>query len=72
MLLVARLQDRIPAVAELQRFVLYIRRSGDTAREGGGATTQLNLPSQSPVSVAACGRLQLGVLQLAASVHYCK
>ena len=33
---VARLQDRIPAVAELQRFILCTRRSGGTAHEDGG------------------------------------
>ena len=27
----------------------------------GGATTQLDLPSLTPLSVAGCGRLQLGV-----------
>ena len=32
----ARLQDRIPGVAELHRFILCTRRSGGTAHEGGG------------------------------------
>ena len=36
MLKVARLQDPIPAVAELHRFILFTRRSEDTAHEGGG------------------------------------
>ena len=36
MLMVARLQDRIPAVAELNRFILCARCSGCTAHEGGG------------------------------------
>ena len=36
MLKVATLQDRIPAVAELHRFILCTRRSGGTAYEGGG------------------------------------
>ena len=36
MLKVARLQHRIPAVAELHRFILCTRRSGGTAHEGGG------------------------------------
>ena len=38
----------------------------------GGATSQLDLPSLTPLSVAGCGWLQLGVPQWAASVHYCK
>ena len=36
MLKIARLQDRIPAVAELHRFILCTKRSGGTAHEGGG------------------------------------
>ena len=31
-----RLQDRIPAVAELHQFILWMRLSGGTAHEGGG------------------------------------
>ena len=38
----------------------------------GGATSQLDLPSLTPLSVASCGRLQLGVLYWATSVDYCK
>ena len=38
----------------------------------GGATSQLDLPSLTPLSVAGCGWLQPGVPQWAASVHYCK
>ena len=38
----------------------------------GGATSQLDLPSLTPLSVAGCGWLQLGVPHWAASVHYCK
>ena len=71
MLMVARLQDRIPAVAELHRFILCTRRSEGTAYEGGGATSQLDLPSLTSLSVAGCGRLQLGVPHLATSVDYC-
>ena len=66
MLKVATLQVRIPAVAELHRFILCTRRSGGTAHEG--ATSQLNLPSLTPLSVAGCGRLQLGVPHWATSV----
>ena len=32
------------------------------AHESGGATSQLDLPSLMPLSVADCGGLQLGVL----------
>ena len=39
MLKVARLQDRILAVAELHRFILCTRGSGDTAHEGGGCSS---------------------------------
>ena len=37
-----------------------------------GATSQLDLPSLTPLSVAGCCRLQLGVPNLATSVDYCK
>ena len=39
-----------------------------TAHEGGGATSQLDLPSLTPLSIAGCGRLQLGVPHWATSV----
>ena len=68
MLKVATLQDRIPAMTELHRFILCLRRSGGTAHEGGGATSQLDLPSLTPLFVAGCGRLQLGVSHWATSV----
>ena len=58
----------IPAVAELHRFILCTTRSGGTAHVGGGATSQLDLPSLAPLSVAGCGRLQLGVPHWATSV----
>ena len=38
----------------------------------GAATSQLDLPSLTLLSVAGCGRLQLGVHHWAASVDYCK
>ena len=42
--------------------------SGGTAHEnGGGATSQLDLPSLTSLSVAGCGRLQLGVNHWATS-----
>ena len=37
-----------------------------------GETSQLDLPSRTPLSVAGCGRLQLGVPHWATSVDYCK
>ena len=47
MLKVARLQDRIPAVPELHRFILCTRRSWGKAHEAKmrvwGATSQLDL-----------------------------
>ena len=67
----AKLQNRIPAVAELHRFILCTRRSESTAHEGGG-TSQLDLPYLTPLSIAGCGRLQLGVPHWATSVDYCK
>ena len=38
----------------------------------GGATSQLDVPSLMPLSVAGCGRLQLGVPHWATSVDYWK
>ena len=47
--------------------------SGGTALcRVGGATSQLNLPSLTPLSVADCGWLQLMAPPLATSVNYCK
>ena len=43
-----------------------------TAHEGGGTTSQLDQPSLTPLSVAGCGRRQLGVSHWASSVYYCK
>ena len=45
---------------------------GGTAHVDGGATSQLDLPSLTPLSVVGCGRLQLGVHNLATSVDCCK
>ena len=60
------------AVAELHRFIRCARRSGGTANEAEGATSQLDLPSLTLLSVAGCGRLQLGVIHWATSVDYSK
>ena len=65
---VARLQERIPAGAELYRFILCTRRSWGTAMRVGGATSQLDTPSLTSLSVAGFGRLQLGVPHWATSV----
>ena len=37
----------------------------------GGAASKLDLPSLTPLSVAGCGRLQLGVPNRPTSVDYC-
>ena len=37
-----------------------------------GTTSHLDLPSQTPLSVADCGQLQLGARHWATSVNYCK
>ena len=44
----------IPAEVALI-YILCTRRSGGTAHEGGGATSQLDLPTLTPLSVAGCG-----------------
>ena len=43
-----------------------------TAHEGEGSTSQLDLPSLTPLSVSGCGRLQLGVPRWATSADHCK
>ena len=47
--------------------VQYVDLRG-TAHEGRGATSQLDIQSLTPLSVAGCGRLQLGVLHWPTSV----
>ena len=68
MLKVARLQDRIQAVAQLPD--LYHARGTQRLlpMRVEGATSELNLPSLTLFSVAGCGRLQLGVPHWADSV----
>ena len=47
--------------------------SGGTALcRVGGATSQLDLPSLTPLSVGDCGRPQLVAPHWATSVNYCK
>ena len=65
-----KLQDRFPVELRLHRFILCTSRSGGTAHEGGGATSQLDLPSVTLLSVAGCGRQQLGLPHWATSVDY--
>ena len=52
---------RVDSRQRLHRFILCTSRSGSSAMRVGGATSQINLPSLMPLSVAGCGRLQLGV-----------
>ena len=53
---------------------LYYARSaqGVLPMRVWGATSQFDLPSPAPLSVAGCSRLELGVPNLATSVDYCK
>ena len=53
-----KLQDRFPVELTLHRFTLCTRHSGDTAVRVGGATSQLDPPSLTPLPVTGCGRLQ--------------
>ena len=57
----AELQDHFPVEPRLLLFILCTRSSRGTAHEGGGSTSKLDLPSLTPLYVAGCGRLQLGV-----------
>ena len=67
------LQDRFPVELRLHRFILCTRGAqGVLPMRVGGATSQLDLPSLTPLTVAGCGRLQLGVAHFATSVDYCK
>ena len=66
MLRVARLHDRIVAVAELHRFIPCTQ--GVLPMRVGGANSQLDLPSLTPLSITDCGRLQLLVPHWATSV----
>ena len=52
--------------------VQYVELSGTALCRVLGATNQLDLPSMTPLSVADCGRLQLGAPHWATSVNYCK
>ena len=52
--------------------VQYVELRGYCHVQGGGATSQLDLPSLAPLSVAGCGRQQLGAPHWATSVNYSK
>ena len=52
---------RVDSRQRLHRFLMCTNLSGGAAYEGGGATSELYLPSPTPFYVAVCGRLQLGV-----------
>ena len=71
MLKVARMQDRIPAVAELHRFILCTRRSGGTAHESGGCDQSIASTVSDDIVRSWLWSTELGVLHWAA-VHYCK
>ena len=68
----AEVARSIPAVAETAPIYTMHEALKGTAHEGGGATSQLGLPSLTPLFVAGCGTLQLGVPYWATSVDYCK
>ena len=56
-----KLQDRFPVELRLHQFKLCTRRSVVLPMRVGGGTSLLDLPSLTPLFVAGCGRLQLGV-----------
>ena len=67
-----KVADRIPALAELHRFILCTGAQGVLPVRVRGVTSQLDLPSLMPLSVADYGRLQLAVPHWAVSVDFCK
>ena len=52
---------RVDTRQRLHRFILCTRRSEYCQRGCGVPPSQLDLPSLTPLSVAGCGRLKLGV-----------
>ena len=52
--------------------VQYVELRGTALCRVGGETSQLDLPSLTPLSVAGCGRLQQGAPHWATSLNYCK
>ena len=72
MLKVARLKDRIQAVAELHRFILCTRRSGGTAHEGGGCDQSIgSTVSDAIIPSWLWSTATIGVPRWATSVDYC-
>ena len=57
---------------EIITFVIVRGAQGALSVRVGGATSQLDLSSLTPLFVAGYGRLQLGVPNWATSVVYCK
>ena len=69
----AEVARSIPAVAETAPiYTMHEVLRGYCPRGWWGTTSQLDLPALIPLSVAGCGRLQLGVPHCATSVDYCK
>ena len=60
------------AICSPRLYRAILRDQEGTAHDCGSATSQLDLPSLTSLSVAGCGPRQLGVPHLAASVDYCK
>ena len=65
------LRLHVPSPAECTDLYYARGAQGILPMRVGGETSQLDLPSLTPLSVADCGSLQLGVPNWAASV-YCK
>ena len=65
-----KVRGRFTVELRLPRFILFTGRSGGAAHEGGGCDQ--DIPSLTSLSVAGCGRLQLGVPHLATSVALLK
>ena len=63
---------RVDSGLKLHQFILCTRRSGVLPIRVGAATSQLDLPSLTPLSVAGCGRLPQGVPHWTTSVYYSK
>ena len=68
MLMVAPLHVRIPAWLSCTDLYYARGAQGVLPMRAGGAISQLDLPSLTLMSVAGCGRLQLGVPHWATSV----
>ena len=67
----AAVASSIPAEVALI-YTMHEGAQGVPPMRVGGATSLLDLPSLTPLFVAGCGHLQLGVPHGATSVDYCK